>query len=376
MLKRRDNNLDLVRLIASLAVIFGHSYYLFPANGHTEPFLKLNTFDNAGGLAVTLFFFISGILIPASFVNSRSVLRYTLMRVARLWPAAIVCLAVSAYLIGPALTKLPLGEYFRSAETHAFFTEGINFYKLHYDLPGVFKTNHYPNGVNGSMWTLPLELTCYLYVLVLGLVGTFASRSATSWACIGLIMLHLVAPEKLVFFSASEFNSEIRLAGAFALGTLAYANREHLTLDWRAAIGLFVLWLPFRGQPLGFFLFYIALFYAMLVLAASRRVRDRMKLPGDYSYGIYLYGFVIQQSVNSLFPSLGVFGGMALSLLGCVVLGWLSSVVIEQPAMRFAQWMVKSIPSALSRKSKASRLPERKKTVDGEGREIAIGENT
>jgi peptidoglycan/LPS O-acetylase OafA/YrhL len=92
ILVRGKNNFDLIRLIATVAFIFGHSFYIFPTGGFQEPVMMLLEKNLSGTLAVGAFFFISGILICQSFCRSNTPIRFVVMRVARTYPGVIVCL--------------------------------------------------------------------------------------------------------------------------------------------------------------------------------------------------------------------------------------------------------------------------------------------
>jgi peptidoglycan/LPS O-acetylase OafA/YrhL len=66
---RKNNNFNVIRLLAAILVIFGHSFYLFPTGGYNEPLVGLLKGNYTGILAVYIFFFLSGIFIVSSFVN-------------------------------------------------------------------------------------------------------------------------------------------------------------------------------------------------------------------------------------------------------------------------------------------------------------------
>ena len=70
------------------------------------------SYDSAD-IAVHVFFVMSGFLIAASWLNSRSVLDFAAKRALRIMPALIVSVLFVVLVIGPLATRLPLGEYFR-----------------------------------------------------------------------------------------------------------------------------------------------------------------------------------------------------------------------------------------------------------------------
>ena len=64
-LQNRENNFDAIRLVAALLVLVSHSFYL--TGRSFEPWQQITQFDTLGGLAVGIFFIISGFLVTASY---------------------------------------------------------------------------------------------------------------------------------------------------------------------------------------------------------------------------------------------------------------------------------------------------------------------
>lgn len=114
ILKKGNNNLDLFRLIAACMVIFGHAYALLPGYG-ADPIGKLLGFDYSGSLAVKIFFFISGMLVTSSLLQKRSISQYVSARFFRIWPALIVVLLITTFILGPFFYNIAnLGLFFQS----------------------------------------------------------------------------------------------------------------------------------------------------------------------------------------------------------------------------------------------------------------------
>lgn len=100
---------DVLRILAALGVIFSHSFALA---GYHEPTLNIGTLHfNFGQLCVGVFFSISGFLIAASWDRDPSVVRYSRRRFARIIPGLFVCLVLTAFVVGPLVTDLPLRTY-------------------------------------------------------------------------------------------------------------------------------------------------------------------------------------------------------------------------------------------------------------------------
>src|SRR5580704_6989314 len=155
------NSFDVVRLIAALAVVFGHYWEMVfgsdPLNGF------FGTDEDIGGLAVLVFFGISGYLIAESILNGATLRFYATSRLLRIYPALLVCLLV-CILAGMFLTRASLSDYF-SAQTSQFFLGNIFpfFWQEQRVLPGVFTAPW--NAMNGPLWTIKYELACYVVTL-------------------------------------------------------------------------------------------------------------------------------------------------------------------------------------------------------------------
>src|SRR5262252_2995814 len=109
----RHNNFDALRLIAAVAVIFSHSFLIAQGTGANE-WLNLLTGNQCmlGLTGVFVFFAISGFLVTQSFEQTQGPLRYLAKRCLRIFPAFIVILVLTAFVLGPIVTTLPPADYF------------------------------------------------------------------------------------------------------------------------------------------------------------------------------------------------------------------------------------------------------------------------
>ncbi|MGT2471973.1 acyltransferase family protein [Paraburkholderia terrae] len=173
-----ENNFDLLRLLAALAVMFGHSFYVQPFHGRIEPILKHTALEYSGSLAVYTFFFISGLLVSASFDRQASLGRFVTLRLARIYPGLVFCVFVTSFLLYPLLCNLGFWSTLKSEPAWQYFSANVLLFDgIQWTLPGVFDNVALKNVVNGSLWTLPLELKCYLLVVIAGLLGCFRSKN-------------------------------------------------------------------------------------------------------------------------------------------------------------------------------------------------------
>lgn len=305
-LSRKGNNFDLVRLLAAIAVVYGHSYILQAPDGSTDWVWNALGFDGFGAFGVYAFFMMSGILVTASFDRQRSAPRFVALRIARIWPAVAGGSLVTIFIIGPLFTTLPLHEYFASGKTWAnldnFSTIVL---KQGWGLPGVFANNPFQFDICAPLWTLPIEVRCYLIVLVTGMAGLLSSRwGATLAAALGLlafaVRVHLPHLEiGLRDFSVKPGGYSFWPEPFFLIGMLLYGWRDRIEFSGLGALGLLMVFMVFRdtagAQPL-FYLFFV---YGVMWVGTTPLLH-RFVPRNDYSYGIYIYGFMMQQCVASL----------------------------------------------------------------------------
>ncbi|MDZ7927235.1 MAG: acyltransferase [Agrobacterium sp.] len=340
ILPRDKNAFDLVRLFAAVAVIFGHSFYIFPTGGYSEPVTQLIQRNYTGTLAVGVFFFLSGILVTRSFALNASPPRFLLMRAFRIYPGAIVCLAVISFVIGPIVTAMPVMDYFASRQVYCYFADHVSLLSTFpiqcWDLPGVFTENRIPSAPNGSLWTLTPEIICYLYVVAFGVLGFIKTRLRILAALVAILMVHSVAPQAVLYFSDVEYSDILKVGLFFMAGVFAYSIRDILPIKTLYALLLIVAATFLQGTLVQEYALYFALFYCVLVISASQPVR-RIKLPGDYSYGVYIYGWPIQQTIAHFFPTLTSYPSNLITIPAALLAGYLSWTLVEKPALSFAR---------------------------------------
>ncbi len=305
----RDNNFDLLRLTAALSVLFGHSFVLTAGQTSLETVDPISRFliPNAGfneaihDLAVDIFFVISGFLVARSFLTQKTLIGFVEARVLRVFPAAILCAVLTVVALF-ALSTVPAASYFTNAETWQFLINNSTLWRVEYDLPGVFATNAHAGAVNGSLWTLPIELRAYVFLTVLGVLRLLRFRHAANLVLAVLVVLFLV-PEWSSIVTRNE--DKWRLFLFFFTGAGFYINRKYIPLGILPPVVLLALYTGTSAFPkLHALIFVLLVSYITLALALARYFPsiDPGKM-GDVSYGVYLYAFPVQQALIQLLPS-------------------------------------------------------------------------
>jgi len=334
----RDNNLNLLRMIAATAVLFSHSYAL---TGHVaeEPVaLRAGTTDLAT-LGVIVFFAISGFLIAQSLTRNRSLYAYAVNRALRIVPALAVG-TLFCVIVGWIATTRSTAGYWQDPATWRYLL-GTPILIMLDRLPGVFATNPYPLAVNGSLWTIPLEVCCYAVAAVVAALRILQSRLlfATVAAC-ALIAFSYFPDRFIAWIPPQGTWIAPRLAGAFLLGASVFVYRRFVPVSIVSALIVLVAAKALANTPYGGYAFYAAIAYAALVFAYHPRLRVRAYLKlGDYSYGTYVLAFPIQQL---LVWRLGIREPLTLfvlALVATVALAVLSWHFVEAPALaRKRRW--------------------------------------
>ncbi len=293
---RYDNNIDALRLLAAIGVVFGHSFAF--AGGPEDPFshfikqLEIPYMVAIHGISVWFLFFISGNLVSASYAHRNSFKHYLKSRFLRIFPGLFV-VVVFTVLAGMFITTLPLGEYFSDKATWKYFSRNILGFTIKYELPGVFKSNPLTSA-NGSLWTIPLELRLYLVVAALGLLGLF-KRTKGLPIILALLLIAQIYIQEFDLFDRSRISaSPIPL---FLIGALFFSLRNKLSHRWVWLLVSFGLWYPLRAVPVaGHLLFVLSFCYGFHLLTKVRKIPSLdVGRFGDYSYGVYLYSAPIQQ---------------------------------------------------------------------------------
>lgn len=331
----RDNNFDFLRFVAATMVLLGHCYWL-SGRLPEEPLRPLTGGTDMADVAVDVFFVISGFLITASYLHGNSNVSFILKRALRIFPGLAFAVVFALLVIGPLTTPLPLNEYFTDGKTAAFLTN--LFLMTRYELPGVFSGNPFPEVVNGSFWTLPLEGLMYCSVLLLGALKLL-KRQMVMFGLGVLMAGHFFVLPTLGVESVTILKL-FRLGLFFYAGAALYFFQDSIRWDGRIALLLLTASVLALGSPVWFSVHMLTLPYLVIYLAYVRLPKvAHFGKHGDFSYGMYIFGFPVQQLLIHWFGadiSLGLFALSSMAITLCfAVLSWR---LVEAPALRLKRF--------------------------------------
>ena len=350
LVDRRSPGFDLLRLVLAFAVLVSHTW---PLGGFgAEPSSPLAPgYLTLGGFAVAGFFAMSGLLVGRSAAR-RPLGAFTRARALRIVPGYAVAVVFSALPVAMLawwheqgsmsgfLSASPNGSLGYIGRALLFPTE------MAHDVRGVFATST-PYGlvtgesfVNGSLWTLPYELRCYLVIGLLALViHRWGERRTvlTAWAITGALALAYYADAELTGFVIGPVADEtlVMLLFVFLSGSLAGAFGDRIRLlGWMPLVALAVAlvvgrWSLFLSEHVGNAALALVLPTVALAIAPiGARLRGV-----DLSYGLYLYAWPVQQllAMYAVTSSASVFIALATAITA--VLAALSWFGVERPLM-------------------------------------------
>lgn len=334
----RSTGFDYLRLILATGVIIWHAFPLSYGPGTADQFMT-SPWRPLAACLVPMFFALSGFLVAGSLERNKVIWTFLGLRGIRIVPALLMEVMLSALILGPLLTTVPLREYFTSPLFSHYL---LNVFGLiHYQLPGLFASVPYPNVVNGQIWSVPWEMKCYLALTILSfarIVKTrflFAGSVALSNVVLWAYSVH-VGGDAL---DAAHGVTGYALIFCFLAGTSFYNLKDLVPWNgWLAllatgiAIGLFLI--PSGDYLIGFPIAYVTMYLGLL------NPKKLSALQGDYSYGLYIYGFAVQQGIASM----GEFThhwyvNLALSYPIALAFAVLSWVYVEKPALMLRDYL-------------------------------------
>jgi peptidoglycan/LPS O-acetylase OafA/YrhL len=327
------NNFDFIRLAAATSVLISHMFALM---GRNEPMVAGN--HSLGNIGLLIFFSVSGYLVAISWTRDPALFRFALRRFLRIWPALAIVLLICAFAIAPIFSQPPHHYSPISRGTIVYLT---NLVPLHpYRELNVFAGQPYAE-LNGSLWTIPIEIWCYIF---LGLAG-FALRSRLSFA-IPVAMALVCAYFVFVYGGEARIDSangkfgmlflSVYLGSFFLMGSFLHLFEKSVVdnpIVCAIVIAASAVLLFFGQYMLGLWLG-LPLLVILIGRSSWPVARDAGRF-GDFSYGIYLYAWPVQQIIVRL---LGVHRPLPLmcaaALAIVLVMAFFSWRLIEKRALR------------------------------------------
>jgi peptidoglycan/LPS O-acetylase OafA/YrhL len=341
----RAQNLDVIRLTLALCVLVSHAYLLSQSSAafhKTDPLLRLTRGQmDLGGLSVNLFFVISGYLITQSWLKTRDARQFLRARILRIYPGFIAASLFGLLIVGPLATD-SLAAYRHTLGVHNLVWLSVLAAPTIPGPPVVFEHQRFANFLNGSLWTLRYEFWCYLILLGYASSGMLKSRRTTLISWLAIMLVYRIMNH---YHIAPLQGREVRLIGApavyprfltyFFAGIAVFQYKNVLRRSNRWAVLALVLlavtcitghgfevWLAAAGSWLVFY------------LGFGNEWPISRKLHGnDLSYGIYLYGYPVEQLLIRYAGGIAPIPLLLLALAPTTIFALVSWHWVEKPAL-------------------------------------------
>ena len=308
----QNRNLDLLRLVLAAAVIISHAWPLALGPGTAEP-MQVLTGRSLGGWAVGIFFFLSGFLITAS-ASRHDGPRFWAARARRIGPGLVVALMATLAL------SYAGGATAGSWEAFSWFGRAVTLVSIEHRLSGAFASNPYPEVVNGPLWSLFHEVAAYCLCALFVWSGAARNRRLV----IALLALAVIAGLISDVLSGRLATFAPLFAG-FTFGMATYLWRD--TIPCQFAIALVAI-PPAILAPWPLAIGIVGFGVVILCLALPT-----MPIKSDASFGLYIYGWPVAQTLVASMPGIQPLSLALLSVAATYPLALFSWTFVERPAL-------------------------------------------
>jgi len=294
---------------------------------------------------VPVFFFVSGFLIYLSFSKNNNLANYTRNRLLRIYPGLWACLVVGIISV-IIFSNSPIN--FISLSSFKWLVAQVSIGQFYNP---DFLREYACGTLNGSLWTIPVELQFYIFVPILFI---FKNKIKTSFIALCTILSYISQETMIYMVANNEGLSNSTIVKLFEVSIIPYL--------WMFLIGCLAqkyskLIVPWVQNKLGWALLLYAIGHLFLG-SHLRFTTNNPDLPSylitaflvlsfaytkpnfgwawlkkvDLSYGIYIYHMIvinvlIEINFNFPYPIIVVF----IATAGLASASWF---LIEKPSLR------------------------------------------
>jgi peptidoglycan/LPS O-acetylase OafA/YrhL len=346
-LSDKENNFNLLRMVAAMSVLITHSFALALGDPAAEP-LRASLGMTMGNIAVDVFFVASGFLVAGSLLRTQNAWDFILARGLRIFPGLLVAVTLTVLVCGCFFSLLPMGEYFTHRQTWSYMLWCLTLFRgIAYQLPGVFTANPIPQAVNGSLWSLQFEVWMYAALVLLWMLFKW-TRAERAKLFMGAVLIWALLSWALLVqktWAGAPVSEAINLSAMFSSGAAWRIWRDHVPLSRRFFYVTLVIMFVCVGHPEFFRWGYLlSITHTVLYLAFVPSALGRKYAAiQDYSYGVYIYAFPIQQAVAATHPGISVVSMVAWSMLMTLLAAMASWHFVEKPGLQLkSRWKLKN----------------------------------
>lgn len=289
----RKNGVNFIRYIFAYALIIFHYNVL---SGH-DVFWLLE-----GGYRIKAFFILTGFLTFYSYFKHPGAKEFAKRRFKRLVPSYAFVIVLS-FLVFSLLSEYSFSEYFSSPQSYKYLISNMLFLNfLCPDLPGVFTNNLFP-AVNGSLWTMKVDIMFYITVpLLYYLFRKYPKR----WVLLAILIVTIIYNEIFEYLYIQSGNSlylmlKRQIGGQYiyflaGMSIYFYYQQVHSQVKWLLPISVIIFLI---GSYYDSWEYITAFCYAVIImeLSLNTKVLSRFSEVPNITYGLYLFHFPVIQTL-------------------------------------------------------------------------------
>ena len=331
---KRDNCFDFLRYLFAFSLILVH----FCTLTGTEQFWFIS-----GQMRVKAFFTITGFLVVYSYIRRKTLKVYCWKRILRIIPAYFTTILL-CYILGYFFSTANISEYYCSSQSLKYLMANLSFMNfIEPCLPGLFTDNLYGPFVNGSLWSMKLEIIFYIFVpfmiwLMRKYNKMYVILTIFAFNTIFHAVLNYLDNNNGSSIYHTINNSSPTTMIYFFSGTtlLLYFNWFCKHIKWTFSCCLiYVIVTLIFDYSLFYYLEPLAFSGVIVGIAYFCKPLNILRKYDNISYGLYLYHFpVIQVLVQYRLHQYNIYITFILTILITVILAIISWYLLEKPMLK------------------------------------------
>jgi peptidoglycan/LPS O-acetylase OafA/YrhL len=186
------------------------------------------------------------------------------------------------------------------------YLNSLDIVHLKQTLPGMFDNNPYKVTVNGSLWTLIFEITCYFVLFIVAFLKLVELEVRVfRWIILACAFCFAYLGSSVIpgnfLWNFMDYGYLIDFGSYFFIGACLFVFSDYVKYSRNLAIGAFVIMiLCFQSVNPFNVITHFTIPYLVIYFAFLKGPLNNFSRFGDYSYGFYLYAFPVQQLIVML----------------------------------------------------------------------------
>ena len=322
----KSRNLQFTRFIAAVLVIFSHSFPLSEENNSIEWMIYLTKGQSTFGSVAVALFFLCGGYLSVKLIQANTIRQAVIKRINRIVPT-LMFVTILTIILGALITSFSVQNYFKNFLTYKYLLNGVMI--LQHELPGVFSNAPYTRTVNGALWTLPLEMCCFIGVCILNKLNLLKPKRI-KYSLVGLLIISLSV--FLLRNRYTKIETFIVPCIMYYEGTIYFIFKDKIKYNLKiiilsVCVLLGSIWANCMMLGIVFVFPYIMVYFWF----NTKQYFKKTYILGNISYTMYLWGFPIQQYVGYKTNwEISAYENFVISIIIDIFMGTMTHVFVEK----------------------------------------------